>query len=54
MQGDVEYGRVTVERLLGAIAMMNVLVGRGGSIRIKAQALAQRSKFYLFPLPTRW
>lgn len=27
MQGDVEHGGVIVERLLGAIAMVNVLVG---------------------------
>lgn len=33
MQGDVKHGGVIVERLLGAIAMVNVLVGRTASIR---------------------
>lgn len=44
MQGDVEHRGVIVKRLLGSIAVVNVLVGRGGSIRKMAQALAQRSK----------
>lgn len=47
MQGDVEHGGVVVECLLGAIAVVNVLVGRGGSIREEAQGLTQRSKFCL-------
>lgn len=45
MQGDVEHRGVIVKRLLGSIAVVNVLVGgRGGSIRKMAPALAQRSK----------
>lgn len=44
MQGDVEHRGVIVKRLLGSIAVVNVLVGRGGSIREKAPVLAQRSK----------
>lgn len=46
MQGDVEHRGVSVKRLLGSIAVVNVLVGggRGGSIRKMVPALAQRSK----------
>lgn len=54
MQGDVEHGGVIVECLLSAIAMVNVLEGRGGSSWQVGQALTHPNvRIPSTPLPTQ-
>ena len=51
MQGDVEHGGIVVKCLLGAIAMVNVLVGKGGGIRKNGPGSDPKVKIHLVPNP---
>ena len=51
MKGDVQHSGVLVEGLLGAVAMVNILGGRGGSIRRNGPGSDPKVKIQLAPNP---